>query len=302
MKSNNEEYDIYIEGSYPFQPPRLYKLLPKFPEIIGSDLLEACIKQSWSEGMSLLSIVSSLPCSLDGKFHLGHTFPLYLFSSYATFPCQILNSSNYKPNQQLLMIIAQTHLFQVQKFNSTSGHLVAYGTIKSIKELKISSQDKLRFTIVWRGTVDFIQVFKSDKCKEIVENLLKCANNQGIKTNKIAIINKFIKEEEVSPQFILRIKINEIESEIIETELELEHELEKSKINSLIQLYQKAIEYYSAIGDDKFDLFLGKIRNLMGSNEVLAVLSEEKHEAIISDSHIAKELEELEVWPENNPN
>ena len=131
---------------------------------------------------------------------------------------------------------------------------------------------------------------------------MKCANNQGIKTNKIAIINKFIKEEEVSPQFILRIKINEIESEIIETELELEHELEKSKINSLIQLYQKAIEYYSAIGDDKFDLFLGKIRNLMGSNEVLAVLSEEKHEAIISDSHIAKELEELEVWPENNPN
>jgi hypothetical protein len=293
VQCGNEEYDIYIEGLYPFQPPRVYKVTDP-----SGDILEAAIQKPWGPDLKLKDIVSCLPCPFRGKYHLGHTFPVYLFSKFPVFSCQALEPGTYKPMQELKLIITPTTIFQVQEFNSDSGHLTAYGTIETIQELKLS-WFKDKFSISWRGTIKHIQIFKSKKSKDIVETVLQQITNKGLKLNKLVIPRKSIKPEDVSPERMLKVKILDIEADIIETELEIEHELSKSKINSLLKLYQKAIEYYSAIGDEKFCVYLKKNNSLMADPQIMSVLIEEAQEVVINDSKIAKELEELEIWPTN---
>jgi hypothetical protein len=167
--------------------------------------------------------------------------------------------------------------------------------LKSIKSIKTIPAHK-GFCIVWRGNIDYIQVFTGHSV-EIVEKIVACLSASGVKFSRSKSVQKTIKEEDVGPGSIKRIKINEIEADSIETELEAG--LTKDKVNLVIELYQKAIEYYSALGIDKFDKYLGKIRELMGNSEVLRVLSEEKQVIVRSDSNIVSELESQEVWPEN---
>lgn len=293
---SNENYDIYIEGPYPFQAPRLYKVPNGL--FFQGDLLEKTLKLPWGPGLTLSDIISGLPCPDQGKYHLGSTFPMYLFPGLS-YSCVALQPKSYKPWQKIKFLITENHIFQIQSFNENSGHLVAYGTFESIKYVKVSKVDRKRFSIEWRGPVGKLQVFFSEDCEEIVNGLLKIMNSKGIKTLKVKQIESFIHEDEVSPQFMMKVKIGEIEAEIIEIELELEHELEKNKINSLIELYQKAIEYFSALGHDKFDAYLAKIRNLMGNSEVMAVLMEETHVAVVIDERLTKEFEDQEVWPTN---
>lgn len=267
----------------------------------GSDLVETLLGSPWSEMNSISDLIEHLPTNFQGKYHLGSTFPLYLFNQFPIFTCISLNPTNFKETGVSKLVISNTHFFHVQDFQGKAGHLVSYGTLKGIKYIK-TSRDNKKLSINWRGPVDLIQVFKSSNAIEIAEVILTSLQKKGIKTKRLKLNQQLIKEEDVSPQWALRVKINEIESEIIETELELERELVKNKINALIQLYQKAIEYYSALGDDKFDGYLGKIRGLMGNPDVLKALTEESQVVVKEESNIAKEIEEQEIWPVNITN
>ena len=97
--------------------------------------------------MSLLTIKSALPCTNKGKYHIGHSFPLYLFPKTCIFSCKTLNPKSYKQHTDTKFVITKTHLFQIQTFDK-SGHLVAFGSLESIKTMKISNNYKERLTIV----------------------------------------------------------------------------------------------------------------------------------------------------------
>ena len=128
----------------------------------------------------------------------------------------------------------------------------------------------------------------------------------GITINrKTSRIPPSISEEEVNAQAIQRVKIKEITAEIINHEVELQDEMSKDKINELIELYQKAIEYYSAVGDKKFDQYLEKVRKLLADEIVLDVLSgkppPKKNEIKPLENKKVREFEDLEVWPSGPP-
>ena len=53
----------------------------------------------------------------------------------------------------------------------------------------------------------------------------------------------------------------------------VEQELTLDNVNTLIQLYQKAIEYYSASGGERFHDFLSRMQNLYKREDVNAVLN-----------------------------
>jgi hypothetical protein len=284
-------YDFYIEGLFPERPPRIFQVSPK-SEHSGSDILPAVLECKWDAHMHLSDVALKLKPGLQGKFHIGHTFPLYLFETTQIFQCTALNPINFKP------VVSQNYLFQVEEHTSKNGHLVAFGKLLGIKCIK-KGKDPKRFAIVWRGPIEYYQVFRAGEAENIIEAILANLRGLGGRITKETVTKKLIKEEEVTPQFILKIKIQEIESEIIETELDLEGGLVKERINHLIQLYQKAIEYYSALGDQKFDAYLNKMRNLMSNAEVMRVLTEENTVVVASEPMIVKEIEEQEIWPEN---
>ena len=47
-------------------------------------------------------------------------------------------------------------------------------------------------------------------------------------------------------------------------------------VNHLIALYNKAIEYYGALQDDKHSLYLGKLKNLFTDESLIQMVSSEK--------------------------
>jgi hypothetical protein len=288
---NEKEFDLYIEGDFPRTPPRLYHVGAKNP---GEDLIEAALKATWSQDLSLDQL-SSCEIPLNGHYRIGSTFPFYLFTAFTSFSVKALNPSTLRPWQDLKLVLTDSHLFQVAE-NKHSGYLVAYGTLKSLKFLKTIPSVQ-GFSITWRGAIDYVQLFSVNSL-EIIEKLINALTLLGVRHNKSKILRKTIKEEDVGPDSIKKIKISEIEAEIIETELDLEAGLSKEKINLAIDLYQKAIEYYSALGDDKFINYFKKMRDLMADSEVLKVLNEEKMVVVKVDDTIVSEFESQEIWPE----
>lgn len=293
FSKSGEFFDLYIEGLFA-TPPKLFRVNSEL-QGLGSDLLEATLQCDWTES-TLLSLIMKNPSPASGKYHLGQTFPLYLFSNFPSYTLTSLNPSTLKNHQQVKVILTDCFLYQVVE-NQNSGYLVAYGSIKSIKSIKTFAFRPNCICVTWRGPVDYVQVFAGTLVAELVERILALLN--GVKFIKTRIVQKTIKEEDVAPGFIMKIRIDEIEAEIIETELEIEGEMRKEKINALINLYQKAIEYYSAVGDEKFDSYLGKIRGLMANPDVLKILTEEEVVVKRNDNAIVEEFEQQEIWPEN---
>lgn len=293
FSKSGEFFDLYIEGQFA-TPPKLYRVNSEL-QGLGSDLLEETLQCDWTKSTPL-SLIMTNPSPPTGKYHLGQTFPLYLFSSFPSYTLTSINPSTMKNHQQVKVILTDCFLYQVVE-NSNSGYLVAYGSIKSIKSIKTFAFRANCICVTWRGPVDYVQVFAGALVAEFVERILTSLN--GVKFVKTRMVQKTIKEEDVAPGFIMKIKIGEIEAEIDETELEIEGEMRKEKINALINLYQKAIEYYSAVGDEKFDSYLGKIRALMGNPEVLRILTEEEVVVKRNDNAIVEEFEQQEIWPEN---
>ena len=79
----------------------------------------------------------------------------------------------------------------------------------------------------------------------------------------------------------------------------------KEIVDELIQLYQKAIEYYSALNDPKYDTYLQKVRKLLSDEVILDVLSgkppPKKVEIKPLENKTVREFEDLEIWPSGPP-
>lgn len=288
-----EDFDLYVEGLFA-TPPRLYRVNSS-TEGLGSDLLESTLQLPWSTPVSL-SLLHSNPSPKSGIYHLGQTFPIYLFSNFPSYSLSVSDPSTLKNHQQIKVILTDCYLYQIVEYLK-SGYLIAYGSLKSIRSIKTFASRQNCVCITWRGPVDYVQVFSGALTGDLVEKILSFM--AGIKFTKTRVAQKMINEEDVAPGFILKIKIDDIEAEIIETELEMENEMRKDRINALIDLYQKAIEYYSAFGDERFDGYLAKVRGLMANSEVLRILTDEDVVVKKKEDNIVEEFEQQEIWPEN---
>ena len=107
------------------------------------------------------------------------------------------------------------------------------------------------------------------------------------------------------------IDIVKVEKEIEDKEKDLnKQESNSDKVLNLMSLYQKAVEYYSAINDQKFANFTNKIRKLLENSQLAnassSIENKDKHknESIISEKETNKledkNLKKEEVINEKN--
>jgi hypothetical protein len=81
------------------------------------------------------------------------------------------------------------------------------------------------------------------------------------------------KEGEIPP-----IDIDLVEEEInkYEVTLRLQENINQENVNYLMKLYEKAVQYYSAINDNKYELYMTKIHDMFGNEEFTKLLNEPK--------------------------
>lgn len=175
----------------------------------------------------------------------------------------------------------------------TMGKLVLWGTITSIEQLKRNMEFKDNISIVWSKPVknedDFEfaednneeledEVKDSDEPMEkVFETRIQVPNSNEfmlvlldkmnkIKENTTQLKKKKILSIEVTSDSVKSNNIKALLHKIAIFEKEYAEKNSKEFAQELMELsfaYKKAIEYYSAIGSEEYQIFLDKNHNLM---------------------------------------
>lgn len=313
--------EVHIEGKFPFQAPKvLLATVFAFPSLAdGRNLLQGIIKKQWAEDVTILEIANLFPQFLSenlgkidvGIFELGQCFSLKTWDkkeNMRIFTCQEIDPQNPKFFRDRALVITHSMILQLEtnKQYPGLGHLICYASVFSLATVKVCKSDSEKVTFEWKvpeSNNALAQQFKIKNLSDFINLLMKNTENLGIVSERKQLnSNTLISEEEVGAQALQRVKIKEINNSIVEYEIMIQDEMSKDRINELIDLYQKAIEYYSALNDPKFDSYLQKVRKLLSDEVVLDVLAgnppPKKVEIVHPvDDQKVKEFEDLEVWP-----
>lgn len=205
-----------------------------------------------------------------GRFYLGEEYNINIISNlkniYAIncYHCDAING-NYFDIPCLITI--SDDFFCLYEYDNSNKHnkdnnkftLVFYGTIKSILSFKKSLVGSI-VTITFRkdnNGKDFSLKIMSDiddEMENIMNVLIKKIDNIGLR------MNIYQKRKGNIPDT----NIESTEKRIKEYEDLIKAEEENAKvIKELLELYEKAIEYYSAINDKRYMDYNNKIRRIL---------------------------------------
>ena len=99
--------------------------------------------------------------------------------------------------------------------------------------------------------------------------LLRRLKQAGIKAQKGFDKKRKIRESEVTKSAMTELRIETLLSTISEWEAKLQAEKTSQTVNHLIALYNKAVEYYSALNDDRHMEYLLKVKNLFQDDQLM---------------------------------
>lgn len=174
----------------------------------------------------------------------------------------------------------------------TMGKLMLWGTITSIEQLKHNMEFRDNVSIVWSKPVkndDEFEFAEDDNDKlddemndsdepmeRVFETRLQIPNSEDFmmvvldKMNKIKENTSELKKKKILSMEVTSDSIKGKNIKVLLHQIELfekEYQEKKSKeiAQELMELYKKVIEYYSALGDDQYKMYLDKNHELMSS-------------------------------------
>lgn len=292
-------FDLHLNKGFPASPP-VVNCLTHFtsPSIAdGRDLTSDVMNGKWSEGSSLYDVVSGLPefvrhCLLDvspmalsieiGTFHLGQTMYLNQWATKDTLGYFSCTEVTKKGEIRRAIVVTETVLLQLEPSSVYigTGVLVSWATLQSLAHIKRSKLHPQRLSFAWKAIKDspeYSQTFILEDAAACVALLTANMSRLGVLVKRQnAIIEATLKEEEVTKRALRHIHINDVLQAIAVYESNIDEKLTLEMVNSLMGLYQKAVEYFSGVGDPRYDEFLERLHNMLSNSEIQKVLSGEK--------------------------
>ena len=215
-----------------------------------------------------------------GRFYLGEEYNINIISnlkniySVNCYHCDLING-NYFDIPSLVTI--SDDYFCLYEYNNNNNYmkdndkftLVFYGTIKSILSFKkslVGSFVTINFRKDMNGKDLSLKIMSEidNDMEDIMNLLIKKIENIGYRMNIYQKRNGNIPN----------IDIENTEENIKTHEDLLKSEEENGKIiKELLELYEKAIEYYSAINDKKYIDYNNKIRRILKNEKYSKLIS-----------------------------
>ena len=295
---------LHIKRNFPIGAPNLYCLSKVFsPDLCDiRDLLSDVIGKRWGKNQKyyhIKTIISKIPNFINkyiennysgsntshlivGKFHLdtiyhnNHLllFP-HLFFDNVYEKIFYENSDLYSDEgrklyicEGFILLFVETSIFQSEYLN-----LVFYASIKSLIHIKhYTESDIVEFTWKIKGGRNSLMRIRTKDAGNIVKIITEILKKKKIKHQ---ITNKDFRPKEGE---IPQIDIDLVEEEInkYEVTLRLQENVNHENVNYLMKLYEKAVQYYSAINDNKYELYMTKIHDMFGNEEFTKLLNEPK--------------------------
>ena len=294
----NLQFLLYVKKNHPTSPPHLYCLSEFcYPEICDPrDLLEEVIEEKWGNNKKyyhLKTIIKKIPQFLIdyiediqtqhfyiGKYYLDSIYENKLLNLFPNLfyedvyeKVYLENSDKYYDESRKLLISEGFFLLFVEKslFESEKLRLIFYAAIKSLLHIKhYTASDIVEFTWKIKGGRNMLMRIRSNEADKIVQIVMGILKKKSI---KYKITNKdFRPKEGELPQ----INIDLVEEEInkYEVTLRLQENVNQENVGYLMELYEKAVQYYSAVNDNKFELYKGKIQDMFANEEFTKLLNE----------------------------
>ena len=305
-------FSLYVKKDYPKSAPRIY-CLSKFgyPEICDPrDLLEEILDEKWGNNNKyyhLKTIIKKIPQFIIdyiediqenyfyiGKFFLDDIYEKKILNLFPTLyfndiyeKIYLENSDRYYDEARKLFISDGFFLMFVENnmFEREQLRLIFHAAIKSLIHIKhYTSSDIIELTWKVKGGRNVLMRIRSPDADKIVQIMMNILKKKSI---KYKVTNKDFRPKEGE---LPDIKIDIIEEEInkYEVTLRLKENINLENVSYLMQLYEKAVQYYSAINDNKFELYKGKIQDMFNNKEYTELLNDKNYKAKDIDTKINK--------------
>ena len=300
---------LQIKSTYPETPPLLF-CISRFciPELCdGRDFLEDTLQMKWDKNSCFLKlIISQIPSFVQrylnyingtniinniilkrkmfGKFYLDAIYETsiikyipYLYFNNISEVVSIegkkilLEDRKMLITDNFLLLFCPKNLYEIDKLK-----LVFVGPITSLLYIRQFYKDGivlLKWIIKGKGlqNSNFTMQFKTQDGDYIVDTLIDNLSKRSINFKVTNTINGNIKREGTVPM----VEINLVEEEIknLEKKINNKENITKESISILINLYEKAIQYYSALNNKRFEIFIKKIHEVYSNTEYTSLLN-----------------------------
>ena len=302
---------LILKPTYPDTPPLLY-CVSKFcvpPICDGRDLLEEVLQMKWNKEIVFLKLIISLippfigrymkyiknlnssneliiKREMFGKFYLDSLYEssILKFIPYLYFNPVLEVVGNDKEymnvedrvlilTDNFLLLFCTKSLYDIDKLR-----LIFVGPITSLIYIKQYYADEIVY-LKWisKGkdrTINnkFYELqLKTGDGDYIVDTLIDNLSKSSIKFKVTNKVNGVIKREGTVPL----VEINLVEEEIknLEKKIRDKEDVTKESISTLISLYEKAIQYHSALNNQKFEIYIKKTHDIYSNNEYTSLLN-----------------------------
>ena len=291
-KDEDIVFILLIKYNHPYLAPLLY-CLTKFsiPELSdGRDLLEEVLKNPWpiKNKKLLKKVIKLIPefinnylkevtmgksIKIIGRYYLDSSYELgilklfpYLYLDDILEIVPVGNDKRVFDDKRKIMItegfillFVETSVFEINKLK-----LIFWGPIGSLSMIK-QIQGKHIIELKWKAKKERTSLMrlKTEKSQQIFDILMDCLNKKkiefkitnetyGAKRGELPKIDIVGVEQEIS-KLEIKIKINRKEGSNMENTVQL------------MNLYEKAVQYYSAVNDYRYQIYMRKTKKLFSN-------------------------------------
>lgn len=276
-------FDILLEGSYPFQAPKVLCRTPLArPSLAdGRDILKEVIGTQWSPSLTMNQLITQLPAFLVtptqakvatlslsqlsdvGALHLGHPMKLGIWGGKERIRAFDSLEVDLESSPMRVLVVTEVAILLLEPSleHRDYGHLLSWANFQSIERITKSRQTPDRLTFHWKALEDFpackqtLRVQETDLCLELINSNMQ---RLGITEES----RHWIAEEDVTATALSHVHIEELLEEVQLYEGYVKVRETPEAVSRLLNAYQQVIEYYSAVNDPQFALYLEKMHAL----------------------------------------
>ena len=297
---------LLLKPTYPKIPPLLY-CITRFciPELCdGRDFLEDALQMKWDpESCFLKLIISQIPSFIErylsyynnndgigdrkmfGKYYLDSMYELtiikYIPYLYFDVISEVVGNDGTNINLEdrkmlitdnFVLLFCNKSLYELDQLR-----LIFIGPITSLIHIRQFIKDGivlLKWMVRGKEIANnniFQMELRTPDGDYIVDTLIDNLSKRSIQFKVTNKIGSNIKREGSVPM----IEINLVEEEIkhLENKINNKEDITKESISVLVNLYEKAIQYYSALNDMRFEVYIKKLHNIYSNNEYTSLLN-----------------------------
>ena len=302
------KFILKLSMNFPDEEPELFCITKfSYPHIYdGRNLIEDVLKSKWKKNAYTIdTIINKIPkfivefnSSLEdgylllvGKFSINH---IYSTERIKKFPIFVVNiKENQKINNKItkikkILTISDLSFCLYEQESKKFSKLTFHNNLNNLISIKRNTQQNT-ITLIWKSI---------DNKDDNTEIELLTNETEKIKSVLLEKMELFGKEYNVN-QKILKKRMGKLpctDIEKVEKQIKLiEKDFENKKINmdmvnQLMSLYQKAVEYFSAINSPEFKIYTDKIKELMKTQKIHELIDKSNEEKKIIDNNINSQI------------